>query len=158
MLLHYTLNMKRWRKKWLHVSEFLGGAEKKFLGGAGSLRMPWLSHYITQKWIYVSRFSRGLSESFLGLANFYGRLTFYGGWKLEATMYLMALFKVFYCCLSTFMIFTVRFCIKWNLLRRTSHKTDTSLRRTLPYVTAERRCVSHRKTCIRRTIVRQTPL
>ena len=39
--------------------------------------------------------------------------------------------------------------IQWNLLRRTSHKTGTSLRRTLPHVPAERRCVSHRKTSIK---------
>ena len=45
-----------------------------------------------------------------------------------------------------------------NLLRRTSHKTDTSLRRTLLRVPAERRCVSHIKTSIRRTIIRRTPL
>ena len=48
--------------------------------------------------------------------------------------------------------------VQWNLLRRTSHNTDTSLRRTLPHVPAERRCLSHRKTSIRRTIVRRTPL
>ena len=45
-----------------------------------------------------------------------------------------------------------------SALRRTSHKTDTSLRRTFSHVPAERRCVSHRKTSIRRTIVRRTPL
>ena len=40
--------------------------------------------------------------------------------------------------------------------RQTSHKTDTSLRRTLPRVPAEHRCVSYRRTSIRRKIVGQT--
>ena len=48
--------------------------------------------------------------------------------------------------------------IQWNLLRRTSYKTETSLRRTLLLVLAERGCVPHRKTSLRGTIVRRTPL
>ena len=48
--------------------------------------------------------------------------------------------------------------VKWNLLRRISHKTDTSLRRTLSHVSAERRCISYRMISIRRTTIKRIPL
>ena len=56
----------------------------------------------------------------------------------------------------------IEFCshikIQLNLLKRTSHKADTSLKRTLSHVPAERRCISHRKTdnCKTDTSIRRT--
>ena len=47
---------------------------------------------------------------------------------------------------------------QWNLLWRTSHKTDTSLRRTVSRSTAEIRSFYYRKIFIKRTHIRRTPL